>query len=253
MVRESLASSLAAVLGFWLFLAPGTQAQNQAQLFQDAQEGTPERNDQSSQEQSDQKQPSDDLDKDEYLPPVAGSTGEKVAVVAMHELFSNSPEFQLDLTGLKNELERKEKELRARRAELKQRQEELEGLVSGSAEHEQMTRKVVSALADLKAQVELSKKAFLLKEVQIYRRHFQIIKEAIEEYAEEHQIDVVFQIKRPEVLSDQSGPEEVTTALNQSIVFYRKRTDITSAVLQMLIDRHQAEQASQGEQPTPGT
>lgn len=158
-----------------------------------------------------------------------------VAVVDMAYIFKNHSRFNQMKDALKQEVEREEANVTSLRESARRLSEQLQQMPKGSPEYKEQERRLADMTADLKVQVELSRKEFLEREARDYYAIYQEVAQEIDFFCQQNGIALVLRFSGDPI--DHTNPQEILKELNKSVIYYNRSIDITPNILQAVNSR----------------
>lgn len=165
--------------------------------------------------------------------PSDASAQARVAVVDVGLVFKSHPTFSQELEALKGQADGFKEETMQLQNRLKQKAIEIQGAYGKETDE---FRSAETELAQEVAALEIKQKnklrGLMEKEAQLHYQTYQQIKQAIETYSQQRQINLVLRHSGNEV--DQKNPASIMQRVNGKVVFYRAENEITSQIIGML-------------------
>ncbi len=159
------------------------------------------------------------------------SSGGKIAVIDVSEIFKNHAGFKQQMEAMKKEVEAFEASLRSRGKQLEQLRAQLQTYKSGTPNYKQTEAQMAKLAAEGQAQTQLKRKDFLERESKIYYATYMQISQAVDSFAERNGISLVVRFNSTPINSEDRN--SVLEGVNRAVV-YQKNLNITGLVLQML-------------------
>ena len=188
--------------------------------------------------------------------PPASPLPSLVAVVDVAQIIKSHPEFVTKQEGLKTQVQRAEATFQARQEEIQKRHKAME---SGphrpnSPDHQRMLEEITRDMAQFEADAKSQQRRFALENAKIMYETYKDIKNTIERIATASGIAQVTDYRFFEV--DPSDPNTVAEDMDQRLVWFSPRLNITNTVIQQIYKDRNLPLPAQGTAPqvaTPGT
>jgi Skp family chaperone for outer membrane proteins len=159
----------------------------------------------------------------------------KIAIVDVNKIYKESDSFKKQMEKLKSEADAADKQAKDAQKLLAEMTAKLTGMTPGSEEYTELQKKIVSSKSMLETEIQLQGQDFLKREAALYHSKYQEIENAVAEYSQEHQIDMVLRFIGDPV--DEKNPNSVLANINKPIVWHGDKLDITPAILQKLSEK----------------
>lgn len=169
--------------------------------------------------------------------PAVAPRPSSIGLLNVGYLFENHPRLKQMREEMKADVERADQVVRAEQENIKKQAESLEqyrGTPDAKAIEEQVARRS----SELKLQVAMQRKEFMLREARMYHQTYQEIYQEVEYYCQQNGVDLVLRFNADKV--DMENPESVLVHVNRPIVWQSPDRDITGFVLQSLQRRYPA-------------
>ena len=177
--------------------------------------------------------------------PMAGQT---VALLDVTYIFKNHARFKSMMEEMKADVQRAENAVKAERESLSKAAEDLQATYrKGTPEYKNAEEGLANRQAKLAVDVNRQKNEFLQREAKIYNTVYQEIWQATDYYCKQNGFDMVMRFNGDPV--DVDRPESVLGRINQQVVWYQSRLDITPAILR---DLNRAPVVNPGPASRPG-
>ncbi|NBP80380.1 OmpH family outer membrane protein [bacterium] len=108
----------------------------------------------------------------------------------------------------------------------------MKGFNVGTPEFKKLEAEIAKAQGDFNVTAQLQKKDFMDREAQVYMQVYQEIEKAVEQFARQHRIAVVFRFDGEP--TDSGNRDEILRGITKPIVYLEPGIDITPDVLKML-------------------
>lgn len=167
--------------------------------------------------------------------PMAAPRSSSVALLNVAYLFDNHPRLKQMRDEMKADVERADAAVKAEQENIKRLAEKLEQY-RGTPEFKAIEEEVAKRSNDLKLQIALQRKEFMLREARMYHQTYQEIADEVKYYCEQNGIDVVLRFNADKV--DLENPESVLIHVNKPVVYYATERDITGIVLTTIYRRY---------------
>ena len=163
--------------------------------------------------------------------PSANATRYGTAVVDVSYIFKNYSQFTSAMKGLKSEMEQIDSDLKSERAAIASKEEQRKTLNPGSPDHNKLDEEIARATADFQIKAGRIRKQFLEKEAKVYYQTYLQVSNAVQHYAQSHNIGLVLRFNGDQI--DPNQREKILHAINKPVV-YQNNIDITPDVLALL-------------------
>jgi Skp family chaperone for outer membrane proteins len=161
----------------------------------------------------------------------APSGGINVALVDVSYVFKNHDRFKLRTDELRNEIKEFEDQMNTQRRGMNEKRTKMTEYNPGSPQYEQLEVELTREVANQNVNAELKKKDVLEREAAIYHETYREIEEAVQAFADRHNISLVLRYDGEEI--NQNDRNSVLRGVNRAIV-YQDKINITYEILQML-------------------
>jgi Skp family chaperone for outer membrane proteins len=153
------------------------------------------------------------------------------AVVDVTYIFKNYAKFNQQMEGMKTAMESADSQLKADRDTVAGKEKMREDYVPGSPEFKQIDEEVARLKAEFQLKAGKIRRDFLEKEAQVYYSTFMEVSNAVQYYAQQHNIGMVLRFNGDSI--DPNNREDILRAINKPVVF-QNNVDITPDVLALL-------------------
>lgn len=167
--------------------------------------------------------------------PMAAPRSSNIALINVAYLFDNHPRLKQMRDEMKADVERADAAVKAEQENIKRLAEKLDQY-RGTPEFKAIEEEVAKRSNDLKLQIALQRKEFMLREARMYHQTYQEIADEVKYYCEQNGIDVVLRFNADKV--DLENPESVLIHVNKPVVYYATERDITGIVLTTIYRRY---------------
>ena len=168
----------------------------------------------------------------QQAPPQQAALPYQVAVVDLAQIIRAHPDFRSKREALEQEFERIMQGMQAEHTAIEQARRALDatGPRAGTLEHQQAFEQLASRAAQFEASLRAQQRRFALRESQLMYDTHKDIKEMIGRVATAGNIAQVTDFRYFEV--DPTIPETVAEDMDQRLVWYNPRLNITNSVIQ---------------------
>ncbi len=167
--------------------------------------------------------------------PMATPRSSNIALLNVAYLFDNHPRLKQMREEMKADVERADAAVKAEQENIKRLAEKLDQY-RGTPDFKAVEEEVAKRSNDLKLQIALQRKEFMLREARMYHQTYQEIADEVKYYCEQNGIDVVLRFNADKV--DLENPESVLIHVNKPVVYYATDRDITGIVLTTIYRRY---------------
>ena len=163
-------------------------------------------------------------------PAAAPSVPYLVAVIDVAQVIKSHPDFVTKQNALQEEVKRAEAEFGDRQKIIANKQKGLEGLKNNTPEYQKLYEEIANDLAEIEKDAKARQRRFILANSQIMFDTYKEIKGTIEKYASARNIAQVTDFREFEV--NPADPNTVAEDMDQRLVWYNKRLNITNYILE---------------------
>lgn len=153
------------------------------------------------------------------------------AVVDVTYIFKNYAKFNSQMEGMKSAMESADSQLKADRDTVAEKERMREQFNAGSPEFKQVDEEIARLKAEFQLKAGKIRRDFLEKEAQVYYNTFLEVSNAVQYYAQQHNIGMVLRFNGDSI--DPNNREDILRAINKPVV-YQNSVDITPDVLALL-------------------
>ncbi len=153
------------------------------------------------------------------------------AVVDVTYIFKNFAKFNSQMEGMKTAMESADSQLKADRDTVASKEQAREQYNPGSPEFKQVDEEIARLKAEFQLKAGKIRRDFLEREAQVYYTTFMEVSNAVQYYAQQHNIGMVLRFNGDSI--DPNNREDILRAINKPVVF-QNNVDITPDVLALL-------------------
>ena len=153
------------------------------------------------------------------------------AVVDITYIFKNFAKFNSQMEGMKTAMEAADSQLKADRDTVASKEQMREQYNPGSPEFKQVDEEIARLKAEFQLKAGKIRRDFLEREAQVYYSTFNEVSNAVQYYAQQHNIGMVLRFNGDSI--DPNNREDILRAINKPVVF-QNNVDITPDVLALL-------------------
>jgi outer membrane protein len=164
--------------------------------------------------------------------PVADSP-HKIGVIDMAFLFKNYKKFEALREDLKTEIEARDQEAKRKAENVKNLQEQMQTFKEGSENYLELEKQIAGAVADFETFRKVAQRDFMRKESQLYKQVYLEVLDVVKKYAERFNYTLIVRCNR-ESMASVENPQQVLGRMNENVVYYRQRDDVTQRILDYL-------------------
>lgn len=165
--------------------------------------------------------------------PAQPMPGQTIALLDVTYIFKNHARFKSMMEEMKADVQRAENQVKTERDNLAKAAEDLQATYrKGTPEYKNAEEALANRQAKLTVDVNRQKNEFLQREAKIYNTVYQEVWQATDYYCKQNGIDMVVRFNGDPV--DVERPDSVLARINQQVVWYQGRVDITPAILRDL-------------------
>lgn len=157
--------------------------------------------------------------------------GFRAATIDINLLFKGDPKFIRLREELTSNVQAAEKELRGKNEQLEAKKQQLVKLAQSSDAFRKLKTELEIEAALLQSSLQEQKTALARQESEVYWTCYQDMSRLIEEYCEQHGIQMVVRAMKEPI--DPKNPQDIAKELNRQVV-YDKGIDLTETILQQL-------------------
>jgi Skp family chaperone for outer membrane proteins len=166
--------------------------------------------------------------------PDAQGPGFQIALVDVAQIFKNHKDFKKKLEQMKKELAEAQARFELEDAQIKVFQERLKTLDVRSAEYLELEEKITTRKSTLQTRISREKRRFVQQEAAIYAQTYTEIRDAVEDYARDHDIRLVMRFNSQPI--DETDSKSVMNGVNRNVVF-QDGLDITAEIVRRVNER----------------
>lgn len=180
----------------------------------------------------------------------ASSQPHKVGLIDVGYIFSNYEKLKDRREALQKEIEASDGELKKIQEQVQAIQAQLKSVTKGSDAASKMEQQLVELNAQGQGKMQILRREFTRKEVQMYKEIYDEVAVLVQQFAEHYKYTLILRYQRdPEAEGSVDDPNRVMSRVNQLVV-YHQGDDITDTILSYLNKQHQAQA---GGAVAPGT
>jgi Skp family chaperone for outer membrane proteins len=153
------------------------------------------------------------------------------AVVDVTYIFKNFSKFNSQMEGMKTAMESADSQLKADRDAVASKEKMREQYQPASPEFKQLDEEIARLKAEFQLKAGKIRRDFMEKEAQVYYSTFLEVSNAVQYYAQQHNIGMVLRFNGDSI--DPNNREDILRAINKPVVF-QNNVDITPDVLALL-------------------
>jgi len=161
--------------------------------------------------------------------PAAAQLPYLIAVIDVTQVIKAHPDFKMKQAALQEKIKKAEADFTARQKVLGDKQKGLEGLKSNTPEYQRLYEEITNDMAILQKDAKNQERLIILENSQIMYDTYKEIKAAVDKYASARGIAQVTDYREFE--PDPSNPNSVAEDMDQRLVWYNKRLNITNFIL----------------------
>jgi Skp family chaperone for outer membrane proteins len=163
-------------------------------------------------------------------PPMAGQS---IALLDVTYIFKNHPRFKGMMEEMRADVQRAENAVKVEREQIAKEAEDLQATFrKGTPDYKAAEEKLANRQAQLAVNVNRQKSDFLQREAKIYNAVYQEIWQVTDYYCKQNGIGMVMKFNGDP--ADVDRPDTVLAKINQQVVWYQERMDITPVILKEL-------------------
>lgn len=152
-------------------------------------------------------------------------------VVDITYIFKNYARFNQQMEGMKSAMESADSQLKQDRDTVASKEQMREQYNPGSPEFKQVDEEIARLKAEFQLKAGKIRRDFMEKEAQVYYNTFLEVTNAVQYYAQQHNIGMVLRFNGDSI--DPNNREDILRAINKPVVF-QNNVDITPDVLALL-------------------
>lgn len=153
------------------------------------------------------------------------------AVVDVTYIFKNFTKFNSQMEQMKSSMEAADTQLKTDRDTVASKEQAREQYNPGSPEFKQVDEEIARLKAEFQLKAGKIRRDFLEREAQVYYSTFMEVSNAVQYYAQQHNIGMVLRFNGDSI--DPNNREDILRAINKPVVF-QNNVDITPDVLALL-------------------
>jgi outer membrane protein len=162
----------------------------------------------------------------------AGDSQHKVGLIDVGHIFNEYDKFKILREELQAEFQQSEADAKGKVQAIQAKQQELKQFSDGSPEFAQREQQLAKLTSDFDTFRKVMQKEFMRKEAKAYLTVYQEIQDAVNRLCEYHGYTLVLRFSKDELNS--ADPQKIAQGLGRTVIFHKKRDDMTDAVLKML-------------------
>lgn len=163
--------------------------------------------------------------------PSANSARYGYGVVDVTYIFKHYQRFTTSMESMKKEMEGADGQLKSERDTIAEKERAREQYNPGAPEFKQVDEEIARLKAEFQLKAGKIRRDFLEKEAQVYYQTYQEVSNAVQYYAQQHNIGLVLRFNGDAI--DPNNREDILRAINKPVVF-QNNVDITPDVLALL-------------------
>lgn len=152
-----------------------------------------------------------------------------IAVIDVAQVIKEHPDFKTKQAALQEKLKKTEDEFAARQKLIGDKQKGLEGLKNNTPDYQRLYEEITNDMAVLQKDAKNQERRFILENSQIMYDTYKEIKATVDKYATQRGIAQVTDYREFE--PDPSNPQSVAEDMDQRLVWYHKRLNITNYII----------------------
>jgi len=165
--------------------------------------------------------------------PAVADAPHKIGVIDMAFLFKNYKKFEALREDLKTEIEARDQEAKRKAENVKNLQEQMQTFKEGSENYLEIEKQIAGAVADFETFRKVAQRDFMRKESQLYKQVYLEVLDVVKKYAERFNYTLIVRCNR-ESMASVENPQQVLGRMNENVVYYRQRDDVTQRILDYL-------------------
>jgi Skp family chaperone for outer membrane proteins len=159
-------------------------------------------------------------------------TGPRTALIDVKKIIKNHARFKGMMEDMKKDYVKVEQAFREDQQKIRKLGEELQRWHRGTPNYQDLDEEILRRTADLNIRVEKAKGEFQEREAKIYHSVYQEIWQATDYISRQYGFEIVYNFNSEKM--DPEKPQTIANQINNSVVWYDARLDITGAVLDEL-------------------
>ncbi len=163
--------------------------------------------------------------------PSANSARYGYGVVDVTYIFKHYQRFTTSMESMKKEMEGADGQLKSERDTIAEKEHAREQYNPGAPEFKQVDEEIARLKAEFQLKAGKIRRDFLEREAQVYYQTYQEVSNAVQYYAQQHNIGMVLRFNGDAI--DPNNREDILRAINKPVVF-QNNVDITPDVLALL-------------------
>ncbi|TWU25934.1 OmpH family outer membrane protein [Bythopirellula polymerisocia] len=163
--------------------------------------------------------------------PSANSARYGYGVVDVTYIFKHYQRFTTSMENMKKEMESADGQIKTERDAIVEKERAREQYNPGAPEFKQIDEEIARLKAEFQLKAGKIRRDFLEREAQVYYQTYQEVSNAVQYYAQQHNIGMVLRFNGDAI--DPNNREDILRAINKPVVF-QNNVDITPDVLALL-------------------
>jgi Skp family chaperone for outer membrane proteins len=155
-----------------------------------------------------------------------------VALVDINYIMKNHNRRKAMMANMKADMEVATANVKSQSETIRKLIEQLKEVQPGTPDYKMRESQILKLQSDLKIQMQLQQKDFMQREAKVLYTVYQEIRQETSYYASRNNISMVMQFNGEP--ANTNNPQDVVREINQPVVWYAKRTDITPIILDAL-------------------
>lgn len=173
----------------------------------------------------------------------------RVGLIDIGYVFSKYEKLKYLQLEMNAEVQAERDKMSAKVKKIKELQEELKTFNDGTPEYTTRDARVTKMISELETENKVLTHTFQQKQAKMLHTVYLEVQDAVEKMCKHYKFTVIIQFSRTDMSS--TDPKRVNQAINQNIVYHRKRDDLTDGVLKYLNDRYVAPTADEEKSAAP--
>ncbi len=173
----------------------------------------------------------------------------RVGLIDMGYVFSKYEKLKYLQQEMQAEVQTERNNLNKKVERIKELQLQIKDYNEGSPDYVKRDSQLTKLMAEIKTENKVLTHTFQQKQAKIYHTIYLEVQDAVEKMCKHHNFTVIIQFTRPD--GNSTDPKKVSQVMNQSIVYHRKRDDLTDGVLKYLNDKYVAPTADEEKAAAP--
>jgi Skp family chaperone for outer membrane proteins len=163
---------------------------------------------------------------------VQAQSGTAIAVLDVNTVFENNVRFKQAMDDIKSDIKNYEAEVVEMRKQLDKKREQASTYNSDSQQFRDLEKQYAKMTADLQIDMQLRKKAFMVREAKIYFQAYTELERFVGDYSARRRIGLVIRFHGETI--NAKNRSSVLAGVNRPVVFYEPALNITQPILDMV-------------------